>query len=253
VESRDVSRDEAVIGLKRERPVDVVFVTDIGQMIREPLLSWGEKVGCLNIHPSALPLYRGAAPIQRALMDGAQSIGVAIFKLSSAMDAGPVLLRETVGVSSGDDYGSLLEKAAVAGAGAFVDFAETRPVESWVFEPQDEARATYAPKIDPSEERIDWTKPALEIANLARALSPKPGAWTTFMGHRLSILSALPAPGGLTGGRAPGEPSFRKDGVRVACGDGALELLTVKPEGGKPQSAGAWKNGIRAPQEVLFE
>ncbi|MDR2780547.1 MAG: methionyl-tRNA formyltransferase, partial [Synergistaceae bacterium] len=107
IESPDVSGDPRVLGMKSDFRVDFTFVTDFGQFIREPLLSEAERVGCLNIHPSALPLYRGAAPIQRALMDGAGGIGVSVFKLSRGMDAGPVLLRGRLEVGPEENFMSV--------------------------------------------------------------------------------------------------------------------------------------------------
>ena len=247
LETASASSDEAVLDMKSKCPVDFSFVIDFGQLIREPLLALEERIGCLNIHPSELPLYRGAAPIQRALMDGASSIGVSIFKLAAQMDAGPVLLGETIQVGPRDDSGSLMSKAAEAGVSAFIRFASANPLDSWIFEDQDESRAAYAPKISAAEERIDWRRSARDIVRLTRALSPKPGAWTTLRGRRLLILSAREA--SCTEGPEtclPGELRFDKTNSLAGTGDGFVEIVTVQPEGGKPQPASAWKNGLRA-------
>ena len=142
---------------------------------------------------------------------------------------------------------SVRDRAAELGGRAFAEFAARHPIGSWSFVPQNDAEATYARKITPDEERIDWGRTAEEIANLVRALSPKPGAWTTVAGRRLSILAARPRRG--ENGDAPraaaGSLRFGKDAPVVACGDGFLELITVLPEGRKPQPGESWKNGLR--------
>ena len=180
-------------------------------------------------------------------MDGAQVIGVSIFKLAARMDAGPVLLTEPIKVETRDDFGSLRSKAAVAGVGAFIKYASMNPFVSWAFEGQDESRATYAPKIASEEERIDWKRSARDIVRLVRAMSPKPGAWTTFRDKRLSILSAREAlPSEEHEACPPGKTRFDRINSLVGAGEGFVELVTVQAEGGKPQPASAWKNGLRA-------
>jgi methionyl-tRNA formyltransferase len=250
IESPDASADSCVLEMKREFRVDFTFVTDFGQFVREPLLSEAERVGCLNIHPSALPLYRGAAPIQRALMDGAGEIGVSVFKLSPKMDAGPVLLSERIEVGPEENFMSVRDRAAETGGRMFAEFAARNPIESWSFVSQSDAGATYARKITADEERIDWSGTAADIANLVRALSPKPGAWTTLAGRRLTVLAARPACG--KNGekpRAAGSLRLGKGVPAVVCGDGFLELITVLPEGRKPQPGESWKNGLRTGTE----
>ncbi|MDR3164813.1 MAG: methionyl-tRNA formyltransferase [Synergistaceae bacterium] len=252
IESPDISRDPRVLEMKHDFGVDFTFVTDFGQFIREPLLSEAERVGCLNIHPSALPLYRGAAPIQRALMDGACEIGVSVFKLSRGMDAGPVLLMERLEVGPEENFMSVRDRAAELGGRAFAEFAARTPVEFWNFVPQNDAEATtYAHKITEDEERIDWNRTTAEIANLVRALSPKPGAWTTMAGRRLTVLAARPSGGenGETPHAAAGSLRLGRGTPAVACGDGFLELITVLPEGRRPQPGESWKNGSRARAE----
>lgn len=243
VESASASKDPAVLSLRERKPVDFSFVVDFGQMIREPLLAWSEHIGCLNVHPSLLPLYRGAAPVQRALMDGAHETGVTIFKLAEGMDCGPVLLQESFATGA-DDAGTILTRAADAAVRAFVQLAETTPISEWRFEPQDDARATRAPKIAPEEERIDWAKSAAEIADLVRALSPKPGAWTTLAGKRLRILGARAE--ALSSALAPGEVGHCENGPAVGTGEGLLVPTHLQSEGKKAQTAAEWWNGNRA-------
>ena len=254
LETASASSDDAVLEMKRKLPVDFSFVIDFGHLIREPLLAWEEHIGCLNIHPSELPLYRGAATIQRALMDGARVIGVSIFKLAAMMDAGPVLFTERIEVDAGDDFGSLRKKAAEIGTGAFIRFALNNPPYSWTFKTQDESGATYARKISSAEERIDWRRPARSIVGLVRALSPKPGAWTTLRGKRLLVLSAREASSAEEHETCrPGELRLERANSLVGTGEGLVEIVTIQPEGRKPQPASAWKNGLRAsPGECMI-
>lgn len=244
--SADASRDGAVLAMRNNCPPDFTFVVDFGQIIREPILAWDEPIGCLNIHPSLLPLYRGAAPVQRALMDGAGETGVTIFKLSAAMDSGPVLLREKIEIKPDDDAGTLFGRASEAAVRAFIDYASVTPLCAWRFTPQDDALATCAPKISREEERVDWGKPAAEIASLIRALRPAPGAWTTIRGKRLRLIEAFPlespqeneAPPGTLIGVTDGHPA-------AATGRGLLALARVQMEGKKTTGAAEWWNGLR--------
>ncbi|MDR1650585.1 MAG: methionyl-tRNA formyltransferase [Synergistaceae bacterium] len=244
VETDAASADPAVLDCLESVPVDLAFAVDFGQFIKGPLLYIG--AGCLNIHPSMLPLYRGAAPLQRALMDGAKETGVTVFRLDSGMDSGPVLLQKSIEIGGEDDFGSLREQSAVSGVRAFTEFARVSPIEEWNFTPQDGSSATSAPKVSSGEERIDWRRPAFEIVNLVRALSPRPGAWTTMRGKRLLILSARAAEG--ASGMSAGGLCF-DGGVRVSAGEGSVALVTVQPEGKKPLPAEAWKNGLRMSAE----
>jgi len=245
IETSGASSDAAVLDCLKNSPIDFAFVVDFGQFIKEPILSAG-RIGCLNIHPSLLPRYRGAAPLQRALMDGAAETGVTLFKLEHGIDSGPVLISERVPITPDDDYGSLREKTAVIGAESFIKLASREAPENWKFTPQDSSLATPAPKISRDEERIDWRRPASDIVNLVRALSPKPGAWTTIRGKRLIILSA--AISGRRGGAVPGELIPGAE-FSVASGDGLVTLVAVQPDGKKPQSAAAWRNGLRVGAE----
>jgi methionyl-tRNA formyltransferase len=245
LKSQSVSSDAAVLGLMERFPVCFSFVIDFGQIIKAPLLTSG-RIGCLNIHPSLLPCYRGAAPIQRALMDGVREIGVSAFRLTERMDSGPVLLREKIQVRRGDDAWTLSERAASVGTSAFIACAGL-PVDEWVFEPQDDSLATYAPKIRTGEERIEWGRSADEICGAVRALCPKPGAWTTSRGRRLKVFRAFSVTNAADVSETPGELLGRMGaGVGVASGKGVIVLMEVQAEGKKIQEAAEWLNGLRA-------
>ncbi|GHV53844.1 methionyl-tRNA formyltransferase [Synergistales bacterium] len=246
VRSASASSDEAVLNLSRDIPTDFCFVIDFGQIIKEPLLREREPVGCLNIHPSLLPRFRGAAPVQRALMDGAGETGVTVFKLAQAMDAGPVLLSRAIDINDIDDTGSLLERAAIAGTEAFINYANANAIGEWSFTAQDDSSATFAPKIRASEERVDWGKSSAEIWRLTRALSPKPAAWTTIRGKRLRLIKTSRGDELTVSGEHGELLGLKSGGVVVACGDGALLLTEVQLEGKKIQRAADWWNGLRA-------
>jgi methionyl-tRNA formyltransferase len=252
VRSAGASTDPEVLGLLNGSPVSFCFVIDFGQMIKEPILAQSERVGCLNIHPSLLPSYRGAAPVQRALMDCRTMTGVTVFKLASGMDSGPVLFQEKIAINDDDDAGTLLERAALVGTSAFIARASARSIDEWVFEEQDASLATPAPKILPEEERVDWGRPSLSVCGLVRALAPKPGAWTTVRGKRLKILRAFPLPEDSGSGRPGLLEGARDGGVAVRAGKGAVVLQDVQPEGKKISRALDWWNGFRAARGELL-
>lgn len=250
VETSNASTDPSLAAIRAEHPTDFIFVIDFGQLIREPLLGENEHIGCLNVHPSLLPSYRGAAPVQRAIMNGDDEIGVTIFKLARGMDSGPVLLQRSF--ASGDmDAGEALDRAAEVGIAAFKELAESSAPSAWTFVPQDDDMATHAAKIASDEERIDWSMSAEEIARRVRALAPRPGAWTTVGGKRLRVLRASAA--SLDENRRAGELIWLGRDAAAATGSGALRFEIVQPEGKKIQSADDWRNGLRASDEVMFE
>lgn len=239
--SAAASMDEAFLSLIREQGADFALVIDFAQMIREPLIHLC-PLGCLNIHPSLLPAYRGSAPIQRALMDGAGETGVTVFRLASRMDAGDILLQERLAIAPEDTTGSLIWKTSQLGSRALISHIESTPLPGWVFRAQDEARATYAPKIEKHERQIDWHRSAHDIFHITRGLSPEPGGYTLCRGKRLALRQVLPAEGSGEPGRLI---ALRDENPVISCGSGALELLEVQPEGKTAQSGAQWLRGAR--------
>ena len=214
---------------------------DFGQKIGEPWLS-GPRCGCINIHPSLLPRYRGAAPVQRALMNGETEAGVSLFRLVEKMDAGPVWLQGRCAVDPEENAGGLLERMAVAGARLFTENVASLLDGTAALTPQDEALATVAAKIGKSEARRDLALGARKLHDLVRALCPVPGAYVTFRGRRVKILETRVAR------RSDAESGelFAEDGrLFLGTPQGALELLPVQPEGKKPMAAGDWGKGLR--------
>jgi methionyl-tRNA formyltransferase len=219
---------------------DVAVVVAYGKILPITLLGI-PPLGFVNVHFSLLPEYRGAAPVQRALMDGVERTGVSIMLLTEGMDEGPVLATEEVAVGIDDTGGEVGQRLADIGANLLVraldDYASGRaePI------PQDHRRATYAPKIGPEEARIHWNGPATRVHNLVRALNPAPGAWTTLRGTRLKVFATRPAGGA---GLAPGQ--LRADGDLVAgTADGGLFLGDVQLAGKRRMSGGELARGLR--------
>ena len=238
---------ERVEWIKANAP-DVMLVIDFGHIIKEPVLS-AAKLGCLNIHPSKLPEYRGSAPLQRVLMDGRASTAVSVFRLDAGMDSGPILAQPELAIEPEDDFASLAEKAAKLGAETLLHYLCDVPADEWRFTPQNEEGATYAPKIDKSEGKIDWTRSATETANKIRGIGAAPGVFCTVRGRRLRVYKADAVPGA----GAPGTYAVRAGSPCVACGEGLLRLAEVQPEGKKIQRAEDWARGLRVSEGESLE
>ncbi len=230
----------------RAAEADVAVVVAYGKILPPTLLQI-PRWGFVNLHFSLLPAYRGAAPVQRALMDGVKETGVTIMVLSEGMDEGPVLAMETTPVDEDETGGELGERLARSGAPLLVETVTAYVSGKAEPREQDHAKATYAPKISADEARVDWARPASAVHNFVRALNPAPGAWTTFRGSRIKILRTKRVEGG---GR-PGEVSARPPLV-VATGDGAVELVEVQPAGKRAMSGDELRRGLRpAPGEIM--
>ena len=241
----DKARDPEFQERIREARPDVAAVVAYGKILPVDLLSI-PRLGFVNLHFSLLPAYRGAAPVQRAVMDGVAETGATIMLLTEGMDEGPILAMEPTRVGANETAGELGARLARDGAPLLVrtlrayEAGEVRPRE------QDHALASYAPKITTDEARVDWARPAQRIHDLVRGLNPAPGAWTTFRGTRLKVLRTEVASDG--GGR-PGE--VLADGL-VAAGEGALRLVEVKPAGKRAMTAEEMFRGLRpAPGEAM--
>lgn len=228
---------------------DVATVVAYGKILPPSLLAI-PRLGFVNLHFSLLPEYRGAAPVERAVMDGRATSGVSIMVLSEGMDEGPVLSKIEEPVLADDTAGSLGERLARIGSTALVDAlaayaaGELAPVE------QDHDRATYAPKITGEEAAIDWGGPTDAIRNQVRGLNPAPGAWTTLRGKRLKVWAASPSD---EGGLAPGALSATGGALIAGTGDGALELMRVQLEGRRPATGADAARGLRLARGERFE
>ena len=218
-------------------PPALIFVIDFGQIIREPLLS----CLCLNIHPSLLPEYRGAAPIQRALLDGHTHTGVTVFKLVRAMDAGPVVAQERVEIGPDDNASDLYTRLAEVGCGLAAD-ALKNP-EGLTFTPQDDSRATFAPKLEKEEFALSFTMSAEKFTNTVRALDMSGGAYVMVRGRRVKVWRAGVCEG--VKAKTPGQVLDCSGRLIVSCGEGSVELSEVQSEGKNRVSSLDWARGLR--------
>ena len=239
-------QNEALLGAVEADPPDAIFVVDFSQLIREPFLS-APHWGCLNIHPSLLPRWRGAAPIQRALMNGDAETGVTLFRLVPEMDAGPVLRQASVPVGLTDSASGLYEKLSSRGSQIALEGVQcllNRPNNVFHFlKEQDDSTATYAPKLDKAEGAVSWAWEALRIHNVVRALDASFGAFAVVRGARLKLWRTLPC------GRAEGDAGrvlgFSEGLPVVGCGGGALRLDEVQAEGKRRVGGAEWAHGLR--------
>jgi len=221
--------------------LDVIVVAAYG-LILPPWLLDLPRHGCLNIHASLLPRWRGAAPIQRAILAGDETSGVTIMLMDEGLDTGPMLQRLTLDIR-GKTGGQVTEEMANLGAKALLDWLghPTPP------EPQPVAGATYAKKIDKAEARIDWTQPAAQIERQVRAFAPSPGAWFEANGERIKLLEA--AVGNDASGR-PGE--VLDDNLNIATGDGYVRPLKVQRAGRAAMSPGDLLRGFAIPKGTIL-
>lgn len=207
--------------------LDILVVAAYGLLLPQAALDAPARC-CLNVHASLLPRWRGAAPVERAIMAGDASTGVSIMQMDAGLDTGPVLLSRSVPIRDTDTGISLTADLADLGAGALLEAVERFDALEPVA--QDEAQATLAPKLEDADARIDWRRPATSIACQVRALVHRRTAYTTVGGERVLVLEAAPLRSADAPGTAPrpGTVSKRRDGVAVTCGEDALLLQTVR-------------------------
>jgi methionyl-tRNA formyltransferase len=220
-------KSESVRESLRRARAEVMVVAAYGIILPQAVLDIPDR-GCLNIHASLLPRWRGAAPVQRAILAGDDQTGVCIMRMDAGLDTGPVLLRKSLAIGPRDTAGSLTQRLAVLGSEAIVEALQRLPDLQPV--PQDSAPATYAAKIEKSEARIDWGRDAREIDRQVRAFNPFPGAETLLEGSPLKIWDAEPVPGSGDPGTVIGHIDGRPV---VACGNDALALTTAQKAGAK--------------------
>lgn len=213
---------------------DVAVVVAYGLILPQSILD-APRRGCLNIHASLLPRWRGAAPIQRAIMAGDEETGVCIMQMEAGLDTGPVLLREAIPIGETETAAELHDRLSELGARLIVEALDR--LDELTPSPQPETGVTYAAKIDKAEARVDWSRPAVEIDRQIRGLSPFPGAWTTLEGRRLKLLRSRIS-------RAAGLPGTVLSGLTVACGDKAVDILEVQAEGRGRQDATSFLRGM---------
>jgi methionyl-tRNA formyltransferase len=239
-QTESVNRPESVEALAAARP-EAVAVCAFGQLIKEPLLS--DQL-MLNVHPSLIPRWRGAAPIERTLMAGDERSGVTIMRVTEELDAGPVALQEEIAVQADDDYGSLSARLAELGGELLVRSLDRLAEGSLEFTEQDDELATYAEKIRPEERRLDPARPAVELERRVRALNPQVGTHLELDGGEWLGVRAARA---VAEGPPAGEIAVASEQLVLGCGEGALQLDQVQPSGGRPMSAAEFLRGHSAP------
>jgi methionyl-tRNA formyltransferase len=243
----DLLQAESVNDPDARKRIDAVdaelgLVCAFGQLIREPLLS---ELELLNVHPSLLPRWRGAAPIARAIMAGDTETGVTIMRLTEGLDSGPIALQRTEPIFDDDNYGSLAGRLAALGGELAVRALELRRDGRLELTEQDDPLATYADKIAPSERRLDPTRPAVELARVVRALTPRVGAYLELEdGDRLGVTAA----GAEQGELEPGRLEASSAELRLGCSEGVLRLDVVQPPGRRPMPVDAYLRGHPVPR-----
>jgi methionyl-tRNA formyltransferase len=240
-------KDGAAAERLRALDAEVMVVAAYGLILPAAILGI-PRHGCLNIHASLLPRWRGAAPIQRALLAGDAETGICVMQMDAGLDTGPVLLEKRVAIGARDTAGTLTESLAQLGSSAIVE--ALRSIGSLVPRAQDGAEATYAAKITRPEARIDWSRSHRAVDRQVRAFNPVPGAETRLMGDTLKVWDSEPTAGA---GR-PGEVLESGSGrLVIACGDGALAVTRVQRPGGKPMATADFLRGTRIAHGTLLE
>ncbi|PWL17220.1 methionyl-tRNA formyltransferase [Falsochrobactrum shanghaiense] len=221
---------------------DVAIVVAYGLLLPKAVLD-APRLGCYNGHASLLPRWRGAAPIQRAIMAGDAETGMMIMKMDEGLDTGPVAMAEKIAITPDMTAGELHDRLSMTGADLMVRALGALERESLTLQPQAEEGVAYAAKIDKAEARIDWSKPAKDVHNAIRGLSPFPGAWCEMeingSVERVKLLRS-------TLGEGSGQPgAVLDDRLTIACGEGSVRLVTLQRSGGKPMAASDFLRGAQ--------
>jgi methionyl-tRNA formyltransferase len=240
------THDPELLDLYRELGIATWVVAAFGQLIREPLLS---DHLMLNVHGSILPEYRGAAPIERAIMDGRTETGVDIMRMEAGLDTGPIAQRARVPIAIDDDAGAVFAKLEAAGARILYDALERADAGTLTFEPQPDDGATYAHKITAADRILDPAREARDLHDQVRALSPHVGAWLHVDGERLGIWRTVVTDTDVPVAGRPGAVWHDQQRLLIGTADSALDVLELQPPGKRRMAAGDWLRGLRTPLE----
>jgi methionyl-tRNA formyltransferase len=239
-------RDPAEIEAFRALALDAAIVVAFGQILPREVLD-APRLGSFNLHASRLPRWRGAAPIQRAIMAGDATTAVDVMRMTEGLDEGPVLAEAILRIDALETAGSLHDRLAAAGAALLIETLPAIEAGTAVETPQPDEGVTYAKKIKAKDARIDWTRPAADVDRHIRGLSPFPGAWFMLGGVRVkALLSCVES-----GQGSPGQAL--DDALLIACGDGAVRLLRAQREGKGPQDAETFLRGTKVPGGTLAD
>jgi len=230
--------DPAFVARLRALAPDVGVVVAYGHILKPDLLGL-PRHGMINVHPSLLPELRGAAPVEWAILNGLKRTGVTIMRMDEGLDSGPILLQIPHDIDPDVTGGELSEHLSELGAQALVEALALFDTNGLKPRAQEQARATYAPKLTRETAHIRWADPAERVARLIHALDPRPGAWTELDGREVKLFGARV----VEGGGAPGEVRTTVDGLRIATGQGAVQVEEVQPAGKARMAAAEWVRG----------
>lgn len=246
-----VKEPEFVEQLRSYEP-DLIAVTAFGQILSEPILEM-PKYGCINVHGSLLPKYRGAAPMQWSIINGEKVTGITTMYMAKGLDSGDMLLKAEVEITDEDTFATIHDKMAVTGANLLLDTLEQLEAGTLERIPQDHDAATYAPMITKETGHIDWSKNRQDIINLIRGLNPAPAAYTIYEEEVLKIFGAVISDV-QADGAANGEiVAVVKKGFVVKCGDGCLLITEVQARGGKRMMTDAYLRGHAMKEGILLQ
>ncbi len=229
---------------------DVIVVVAYGRILPPYVLDF-PKFGCVNVHGSLLPAYRGAAPIQRAIINGEREIGITIMYMNEGLDTGDMLAKASFELSEGDNFGTVHDKLAEMGAGKLCEVLHGFERGEVGAEAQDDSLATYAAKIEKEDCKIDFTRPAKELHNLIRGLSPVPLAYSSLSGKIIKIVSAKVLPD-VSKGEVGEVLSLDGGAITVKCGEGAIAITELVPEGKGKMKASDFINGRKVSTGDIF-
>jgi len=242
-------RDPAVVEELRQLAPDLIVVVAYGQILPKSVLEI-PRYGCINVHASLLPRYRGAAPINKAIIDGELETGVTTMYMDVGLDTGDMLIKRTTPIGEQETAGAVHDRLALLGREAMEETLRQLCAGTLVAQKQDDALSNYAPMLKKEDGRIDWQRSARDIHNLVRGLDPWPGAYTTLQGEVLKISRTEPE----AGSGIPGSVvSAGADGVRIACGEGVLRVGELQLPGKKRLAAADFLRGCPLPPGTLLE
>lgn len=244
-------KDPTFLDALRQWMPDVIAVTAYGRILPPAILTLPPR-GCINVHGSLLPKYRGAGPIQWAVIRGEQQTGITTMFMAEGMDTGDMLLQETVEIRADDTAGTLAPRLAEVGGRLLVETLRRLEAGTLTPQPQDDAQATMAPLLKKEDGVVDWTLPAAEIANRVRGLSPWPGAYTYVNGERWVLWHV--AVGEEVSGAAPGTVTkVSKDRVEVATGEGTIQLIDIQPSNSRRMTMAQYLAGHRLAEGLKLQ
>lgn len=244
------ARNPEFIETIRQISPELIITAAIGQIIPKEILDM-PKYGCVNIHASILPKYRGASPIQQALFDAEKTTGITVMYMSENIDDGDIILTREIPILPDDNTGTLFEKLAQTGAEAISDYAELIKNGKPTATPQNHALATYCKKIDKEQGNIDWAQTPDSIVNTVKAMSPSPGAYSFLNGKRIKIINVKPRY--QTHEHSFGTIIVGKGTLSVACNGGFIDIIQLQPEGKSIQQAKDFLNGNKLTLDSMFE